>query len=229
MAFLEEQFIFKCFQHTQCVRYLHDPLSNQCFIYLRPNYKRQIESSDAEKFKAYIGCDLKLCSDSIYCLPVTEPNGKCLCDPSMANGDGCSFKITYELSAWSEWSQCTEKCGGSISERSRRCFQKYYDPKLRVNVSEEMVGKGWLCQEQDNYQVKECNTDECRVYGVWSEWTNCSKLCGGYRTRSRQCVSNNGNPCNPNFLQETEPCPFVDDCANTILDKFQPEDIAYFI
>ena len=113
-----------------------------------------------------------------------------------------------------------------------RTFKEMFSKILRPETKSErqrIVGKGWLCQEQDNYQVKECNTDECRVYGVWSEWTNCSKLCGGYRTRSRQCVSNNGNPCNPNFLQETEPCPFVDDCANTILDKFQPEDIAYFI
>jgi hypothetical protein len=219
VAFLEEQCIFKCFQYTQCVRYLHDPVSNQCFIYLRPNYKRQIEPSDAEKLKAYIGCDLRLCSDSFYCLPFAEPNGKCLCDPSSANGDSCSDKIKYELSDWSEWSECSEKCGGGISERSRQCFKKYYDPKRRVNVSEEMVGKSWLCQEQDNYQVKECNTDECRVYGAWSEWTKCSKLCGGYRTRSRVCVSNNGNPCNPDFLQETEPCSFVDDCANTILGK----------
>ena len=91
-----------------------------------------------------------------------------------------------------------------------------------MNVSEEMVGKSWLCQDQDNYQVKECNTDECRVYGAWNEWTKCSKFCGGYRTRSRECVSNSGNPCNPNFLKETEPCSFVDDCVNTILGKLEP-------
>ncbi len=40
----------------------------------------------------------------------------------------------------------------------------------------------------DDKEAEECNRDKCPELGPWSEWSGCSKTCGGgERLRSRQC------------------------------------------
>ncbi len=106
---------------------------------------------------------------------------------------------------WTEWSPCTRSCGGGKRVKTRKC------------VLPESLGKDILrlfCPG-DEEVIEDCNTDKCPVPGQWSEWSECSKSCGGgTRTKVRECINQrdkDGNPCNADLIEteacNEEPCP----------------------
>nr|CAB3266607.1 SCO-spondin [Phallusia mammillata] len=82
---------------------------------------------------------------------------------------------------WSEWSDCTNRCGGGKQKRTLSC---------------EIVGK---CDNQTgdgNVEERECNTNDCGTWTTWRDWTPCSVTCGqGYRSRERFCPSGRDDDC----------------------------------
>eukprot|EP01012_Entosiphon_sulcatum_P049575 TRINITY_DN6820_c0_g1_i6.p1 TRINITY_DN6820_c0_g1~~TRINITY_DN6820_c0_g1_i6.p1 ORF type:complete len:7637 (+),score=112.47 TRINITY_DN6820_c0_g1_i6:5459-28369(+) len=81
------------------------------------------------------------------------------------------------LSPWSEWSDCSVKCGGGLQTRSR-------------TIIALSVGTASPCPPQEELtEALHCNTHACAVdciVGNWSEWSNCSRSCGtGERVRTR--------------------------------------------
>ncbi|XP_002157334.1 coadhesin [Hydra vulgaris] len=95
------------------------------------------------------------------------------------------------FSEWSEWSLCSESCGKGLNKRERSCN----------NPSPSNGGKD-CSSHGSNTESRECETT-CAVngaYGLWSEWSTCSKPCdGGYYSRIRACdspsPSNGGKTC----------------------------------
>lgn len=70
---------------------------------------------------------------------------------------------------WGEWSNCSADCGGG--ERSRT-----------YTITTPASGSGASCPNlSDDVQTEACNINECNAdcIGDWSEWSNCSVLCGG--------------------------------------------------
>merc|ERR1712055_722609 len=90
---------------------------------------------------------------------------------------------------WSDWSDCGEKCGGGWKKRS--CT----NPAPSNGGADCSKGYGPGDKEM-------CNTEECAVDGAWSEWTQCSKSCGG-GWRKRSCTNpaplNGGADCSKGY------------------------------
>lgn len=88
------------------------------------------------------------------------------------------------------------------------------------------VSLEWLCDENskpsEKYQIEICAVDKCRTYDEWSSWTPCSKICGGFRSRSRSCKAGLTNQalCDPKYLSEINECSNLDDCTSTIISKY---------
>jgi hypothetical protein len=84
------------------------------------------------------------------------------------NGSGaCPRQQDCLVTPWSEFSQCTAPCNGGNHTRSRSVVRY---PKH----------KGKECPVLS--QKTACNTQHCGIDCVvteWSEWGNCSKVCGG--------------------------------------------------
>lgn len=41
----------------------------------------------------------------------------------------------------------------------------------------------------ESEEERECNTNQCPDWTPWSEWSQCTKSCGGgMRTKLRECV-----------------------------------------
>jgi hypothetical protein len=84
---------------------------------------------------------------------------------------------TCELSKWSDWSKCSEKCGGGQRVRNRQ-----FKTKATQN-----------CTLKNFREVQPCNVNCCPVNGrfsSWTRWSLCSKKCGsGFRLRYRACNS----------------------------------------
>jgi PKD repeat protein len=104
--------------------------------------------------------------------------------------------VDCEVSAWSEWSECSVECGGGISERSR-------------SILVEPAYGGAECPELT--ETVECNTEPCSVdceVSTWSEWSECSVECGGgISERSRSILVEpafGGAECP--VLEETQSC-----------------------
>ena len=111
----------------------------------------------------------------------------------------CNDKDCPIWTDWSDWSPCTRSCGGGKRVKTRQC------------VLPETLGKEKLrlfCPG-DEEVIEDCNTERCPVPGQWTEWSQCSKSCGGgTRTKVRECINRRdryGNPCNAD-LTETESC-----------------------
>jgi len=83
--------------------------------------------------------------------------------------------VHCKLGDWSEWTACSQTCGGGNSTRER-------DVQVQAKFG------GTECQGHKNDSVA-CNTQPCPVdceWHEWSTWTDCTATCGlGSRTRSR--------------------------------------------
>lgn len=104
--------------------------------------------------------------------------------------------INCELSEWGGWSICDKECGTGSQTRNRR-------------ILTSAANGGQECGALTD--TRECNTNECPVdceLGPWSEWSLCSKTCGGgEQTRTRRVVvpsANGGRDCGE--LVETIAC-----------------------
>merc|ERR1719494_582971 len=94
--------------------------------------------------------------------------------------DPCPVDGGY--STWSDWSLCSASCGGGEKKRTRTC----------TNPAPAHGGSDCtkLGSEKESQQ---CETQACPVnggYSAWSDWTKCTKTCGGgEQERARTCTN----------------------------------------
>jgi hypothetical protein len=85
--------------------------------------------------------------------------------------ENCNESACPRLTEWSDWSECSRSCGGGKRTKRRQCV--YPDGSSGNGTDSEND-----CLEQ--LEVTEnCNTGKCPEYGSWSDWTPCTKSCGG--------------------------------------------------
>ncbi|KAL8437124.1 hypothetical protein Efla_007095 [Eimeria flavescens] len=106
-----------------------------------------------------------------------------------------------EMSPWSEWSACSALCGEGQAFRTRRILSA-------ASVDPPGLACGAVRQEASCFSpFGPCATD-CAL-GPWSEWSECSALCGGgTRQRFRGVTEfevGGGKPCTGN-KEEAEAC-----------------------
>jgi len=86
--------------------------------------------------------------------------------------------VDCKVSTWSPWSQCTKQCGTGTRTRTR-------------NVITQPTSDGEPCPKLT--EIQKCNSQPCPVNCVvsaWSEFTKCSKQCGGgTQTRYRTIIT----------------------------------------
>jgi uncharacterized protein YukE len=111
-------------------------------------------------------------------------------------------EVNCQVSDWTNWSSCSRECDGGEQTRTR-------------SIIVSPANGGLACPNLTD--KRECNNQPCPVdckLSDWSEWTACSKLCGGgEQTRTRSVLvnpANGGKSCEP--LSEkrscnTQPCP----------------------
>ena len=87
----------------------------------------------------------------------------------------CPQRKDCQVTPWTEFSECTAPCNGGNHSRAR-------------TVVQEPANKGKPCPELK--QKTQCNTQHCGVDCIvtdFTEWSNCSKVCGGgISRRSRE-------------------------------------------
>jgi hypothetical protein len=99
---------------------------------------------------------------------VADSSGGAQCPP-LQSREGCNdFPCPQDcvLDEWSEWSGCSKDCGGGIKARSR--------------VQEVEAKNGGTCDKTE--EAVSCNDGACDAdcnLGFWTEWSDCSRACGG--------------------------------------------------
>ena len=78
----------------------------------------------------------------------------------------CNHQTCPEWTEWGEWTPCSKSCAGG----QRRKFRQCVDNGVTVDES-QCTG--------DHESSEECNTQDCPYWTDWSDWTECSKTCGG--------------------------------------------------
>jgi hypothetical protein len=80
----------------------------------------------------------------------------------------------------------------------------------------------WLCNTNglaDQYQVESCSSPVCLTYKEWSAWSTCSRICGGYMTRKRECFPGAEASCNRKYLSQVQECG-LKECDNLVISNF---------
>ncbi|XP_015209797.2 SCO-spondin [Lepisosteus oculatus] len=112
---------------------------------------------------------------------VTRDCNNCSCESGqLVNCTEFSCDVDGQWSVWTPWSGCSVSCGPGLQTRYRFCS------------SPARSGSGLPCLGPDR-QDQICLLTACDRnggWGMWSNWTECSKSCGGgVRSRRRECDS----------------------------------------
>ncbi|XP_028986014.1 ADAMTS-like protein 4 [Betta splendens] len=93
----------------------------------------------------------------------------------------------WETSAWSE---CSVSCGSGVQQRQLQCRQSFGQRSTMVHPQR--------CAHLTRPEATQsCQLSLCSHWEVSSDWSTCSVDCGvGRRTRSIQCVSDEGSTVN---------------------------------
>ncbi|XP_062336365.1 SCO-spondin [Osmerus eperlanus] len=110
---------------------------------------------------------------------VTMDCNNCTCDSGrLVNCTQSSCDVDGQWSAWTPWGQCSVACGAGFQSRYRFCS------------SPQRSGSGLSCLGPDR-QDRVCMEASCSRdggWGSWSNWTDCTKSCGGgVQSRRREC------------------------------------------
>jgi len=130
---------------------------------------------------------------------ITQPaNGGDECDPTEETEE-CNTQpcpVDCKQTEWGPWSSCSASCGAGTRTRSRATL-----------IYPEFGGKECgECTETEACKDCDCPVN-CEVSG-WSDWTPCSKSCGGGKTKRTRTITrqpaNGGAQCPP--LVEEDDC-----------------------
>lgn len=124
---------------------------------------------------------------SLYCVPVGVVDGG--------------------WTRWTEWNECSVTCGNGTQSRLRTCTDPVpmYGGKdcrgeslqVRNCFPRHCPGKAQTCHCLSIHPSLPLPPVHC-VWEPWSEWTSCSRSCGGglqVQTREKQVEKYGGRPC----------------------------------
>uniref|UniRef100_A0A0N5B844 Peptidase M12B domain-containing protein n=1 Tax=Strongyloides papillosus TaxID=174720 RepID=A0A0N5B844_STREA len=103
-------------------------------------------------------------------------------------------KEEYQLSEWSEFSECSMTCGEGLKTRVRNCMKGKCPISLKYT------------------ETVTCNVESCEnKWGEWKEWGECDSICGeGKQKRTRSCQADFVFLCSGESFEERvcfgEPC-----------------------
>lgn len=114
--------------------------------------------------------------NEVAAIVIETPSG-----PVEPNKSGENTPVDGKLTTWSDWSACDAKCNGGNRSRTREYIKAVHG------------GADLSLDERNNLIENElCNPQPCPEDGkltTWSEWTTCSKDCGGgNRSRTREYI-----------------------------------------
>ncbi|CAK8695093.1 unnamed protein product [Clavelina lepadiformis] len=89
----------------------------------------------------------------------------------------CNERMCPVWNEWQKWSRCHIRNGVCERQSSRTC-------NTFGNVGVSCKGNAM--------RTETCNDDQCPHWGEWSDWDDCSEMCGGgVRSKSRSCINGN--------------------------------------
>ena len=91
--------------------------------------------------------------------------------------------FSAELTPWTPWTPCSKTCGSGERSRQRECQLPSFEKKSSSEDPKNECGNAPL------FEREICNPQKCPVFTEWSDWSQCTKTCGGGKqSRKRACV-----------------------------------------